>query len=84
MIRILYAADHITVEYAAKELKKYLDKVSGIFAFSKIQKVDALPKKASENEILLGYLADFGLDTSEAPVPVLDDVVDVKIKQGSG
>ncbi len=84
MINILYATDHVTVEYAAKELKKYLDKVSGIFAFSKIKKVDALPKKAGKNEILLGYLADFGLDTSEAPVPVLDDVVDVKITQGSG
>jgi hypothetical protein len=84
MINILYATDHVTVEYAAKELKKYLDKVSGIFAFSKIKKVDSLPKKAGENEILLGYLSDFSLSVDEVEDPMLDDVVDVKITQGSG
>ena len=84
MINILYAENHVTVEYAARELKKYLDKVSGIFAFAKIKKVDALPKEAGDGEILLGSLSDFGLSASEVDDPVLDDVVDVRITHGSG
>ena len=84
MINILYAENHVTVEYAAREMKKYLDKVSGIFAFAKIKKVDALPKQAGDGEILLGYLSDFGLSTSEVDDPALDDVVDVRITHGSG
>ena len=53
MINILYASGHVTVDYAAKELKKYLDMVTKTLGFAKIKKVDALPEKAGEGEILL-------------------------------
>ncbi len=84
MINILYACSHVTMDYAAKELKKYLDKVTGTLGFAKIKKMDALPAKAGEGEILLGFLSDFGLSTDEVEDPMLDDVIDVKIEKGTG
>jgi DNA-directed RNA polymerase subunit M/transcription elongation factor TFIIS len=32
MINILYACSHVTMDYAAKELKKYLEKIFGLKA----------------------------------------------------
>ena len=84
MINILYASGHVTVDYAAKELKKYLDMVTKTLGFAKIKKVDALPEKAGEGEILLGLLSDFGLPTDEVEDDMLDDVIDVKIEKGAG
>ena len=84
MINIVYASEHVTVKYAADEMKKYLDMVTGTLGFAKIQKVNALPKKASDGEILLGLLADFDLPTDEVEDSMLDDVIDVKIEGGTG
>jgi hypothetical protein len=84
MINIVYASEHVTVKYAADEMKKYLDMVTGTLGFAKIQKVNALPKKASNGKILLGLLADFDLPTDEVEDSMLDDVIDVKIEGGTG
>lgn len=84
MINILYASNHVTVEYAAQELKKYLDKVEDTLGFAKIKKVDVLPKNAGNGEILLGLLSDFGLSTAEVEDDMLDDVIDVQIEKGTG
>lgn len=84
MIKILINSTNVTIGYAAKELKKYLDMITGVLDYAVIEQVQILPKITVENEIALGLLSDFDLDDSGVLDPEFDDLEDVKIVNGSG
>ena len=84
MIKIIWSGNDETIAYAAKEFKKYLDKVTETVGYGKLCKVNELPSEIGENEIVLGLLGDLGLDSSDVEDAELDDVEDVNICNGKG
>ena len=84
MIKILWSGSNQTIDYATKELKKYLDMVTGTLDYAVIENVEVLPTQMKENQIVLGLLGDFGLDATGVEDAELDDLEDVKIVNGSG
>ena len=71
-IKILH--DTETLSYAAEELAKYLSAMDANFSV-----------ELGEGEgISLGYLSDFSLSQKGADDPLLDDVVDVCVKDMTG
>ena len=84
MIKILWSGGNQTIDYAAKEFKKYLDMVTGTLDYAVIENVEVLPTQMKENQIVLGLLGDFGLDATGVEDVELDDLEDVKIINGSG
>lgn len=83
-MHILYANPHETFAYAAKEMKKYLDKVAGQYDYATVRRVDALPAEPGEGEILLGLCRELGRDEQDVCDPTLDDLVDIDIRNGKG
>ncbi len=81
-MRILYTHQQETVVYAAEELKKYVIAMSGGKISPDIVHVSALD--AAPDAVLLGTLADFGIENGEVYDPMLDDIIDVDIKGTSG
>lgn len=61
-----------TVNYAADELKKYIEMMDGSIS------AEITAERCNEG-ITLGLLSDFGLDTSDVNDDMIDDVVDVEI-----
>ena len=84
MIKILWSGSNQTIDYAAKEFKKYLDMVTGTLDYAVVENVEALPTQIKENQIVLGLLEEFGLDATGVEDAELDDLEDVKIVNGSG
>ena len=76
-MQISYRISHETVAYAAEELKTILRAVSGIES-------TICPDGFAADGIRLGFLSDFSRDASDVSDPLLDDVVDVVIENGSG
>lgn len=84
MIRILYAGDNRTMAYAASELSRYLEKVSGTPEFGEICPVDKLPAQPAAGEILLGLLDELACTPFDITDPELEDAEDICIRGGSG
>ena len=78
MIKIVYSGKNQTIEYAAKEFKKYLDMVTGTLDYAVVENVEVLPTQIKENQIVLGLLEDFGLDATGVEDAELDDLETLK------
>ncbi|MBR3806415.1 MAG: DUF4838 domain-containing protein [Clostridia bacterium] len=61
-----------TLNYAAEELKKYLEMMDSSVSAE-------ITTDKNEEGITLGLLSDLGLDESDVNDPMIDDVVDVKL-----
>ena len=72
-----------TAQYAAEELKKYLDIMNPGFC-EKIVFAENAEIQPEEGVIKLGLLDDFGFDTSDVRDYACDDVLYIDIKNGSG
>ena len=68
-----------TLCYAADELKKYLGMIDDTIDVN----IDGMEKEG-ESVITLGLLSDFGLSCDGVDDPMIDDVIDVNIKNLSG
>ncbi|MBE7050952.1 MAG: DUF4838 domain-containing protein [Ruminococcaceae bacterium] len=82
MIIKLFKKDE-TALYAAEELKKYLDIIHPEFC-EKIVFSQENDNYITKDEIKLGLLSDFSLDTSDVHDEICDDVVYIDVKNGSG
>ena len=76
-MKIILSRQTETLIYAAEELKKYIELVDPS-VLAEIVNDDAA------DGIKLGLLSDFGLDASDVSDAMIDDVVDVDIKNLSG
>jgi len=76
-MKIIILRDTETVNYAAEELKKYLEMIDGSITAE-------ITEEKNEEGITLGLLSDFGLDSSDVDDVMIDDVVDVKIDSLKG
>ena len=69
-MKIIILRDTETVNYAAEELKKYIEMIDGSITAE-------ITAEKNEEGITLGLLSDFGLDSSDVDDVMIDDVVDV-------
>lgn len=77
-MKILYLEENQTLRYAAEEFSKYWEMMADempTIAFATAPQKDA---------ICLGLLADLSRSTADVADPMLDDVLDISIEQGSG
>lgn len=71
-MKIIVLRNTETVNYAAEELKKYLEMMDGDICAE-------ITNEQDEEGIALGLLSDFGLSTSDVNDAMIDDVVDVRV-----
>lgn len=78
-MKILLKRRNETIEYAAEELKKYITVMSrGLIA-------PTVSENGEDSEgIVLGLLSDLSLDESDLFDAVVDDIIDVSVKDGIG
>ncbi len=76
-------SDNETVVYASHELQKYLNAMDYKVCTDIISDVK-IEKEITEGEIKLGLLEDFGLNCDDVEDKMTDDVIDIKVKNGSG
>lgn len=81
-MKILYNKDNETLIYAADELAHYLNKMDSSLSAEK-EKTDNINCSAPD-AICLGLLSDFGLSDKEVTNPLIDDLIDIHIQNGSG
>ena len=74
-MKILIAKNTETLRYAAEELAKYLFMMDG---------TEATVVESGDADVTLGLFADLGLDGSDVFDAMLDDVVEVEIKNKKG
>ena len=82
-MKILVVAKGECPEYAAEELKKYIVGMSRGKILPEIVH-NAEARCAENDEILLGLLSELGLSEEGLDDPMVDDIIDVKIKNLSG
>ena len=82
-MKILVYKTTETREYAAFELKKYIQEMSRGSINPEIEFSSALPS-SFENVIVLAGLSELSLDTSDLYDKVIEDIIDVDIKNLSG
>ena len=71
-MKIVILRNTETLNYAAEELKKYLEMMDSSVSAE-------ITTDKNEEGITLGLLSDLALDESDVNDPMIDDVVDVKI-----
>ena len=81
-MKILYNKDNETLIYAADELAHYLNKMDSSLCAEKV-KTDNI-SCSFPDAIRLGLLSDFGLSDKEVTNPLIDDLIDIHIQNGSG
>ena len=82
-MKILAVSRGECADYAAEELKKYIVALSDGNISPEILH-NAEVKEPLEGEIMLGLLSELGLSEEGLCDPMLDDIIDVKIKKLSG
>ena len=82
-MKILVVSHGECSDYAAEELKKYIVALSDGKILPEIVH-NAKAKAAEEGEIILGLLSELGLDESDLDDAMVDDIIDVKIKNLTG
>lgn len=70
----------LRADYYVSELDKYVKKVSGGKLFVNCE-FSQTPKK---DTLMLGFLKDFNLDTSDLTDPFIEDIIDIDVKNGIG
>ncbi len=83
-IQILPTQDQETFQYAAEELKKYITELSRGNLTAQIHYGTAPTLPAASGTIVLGTLEELGLDCSDLTDPVMEDIIDVDITNGTG
>lgn len=73
-----------TVDYAVQELFKYLRTMTGGRLPVTLEVVEGFSFSEQEPTIALGLLEELACDASDVEDPVLDDVIDVDVKNGVG
>lgn len=76
-MKIYIVRENETLRYAAEELLKYLSMMDGTQG-------EILVGKALEDGIAMGLLADFGLDAHDVDDDMIDDVIDLSIRDLCG
>lgn len=73
-----------TLDYAVQELFKYLRTMTCGRLPMTLEVVEDFSRSWQEPTIALGLLEELALDASDVEDPVLDDVIDVDVKNGAG
>lgn len=81
-MRIIYAQQNETVEYAASELKKYVSEMSRGKIVPQICRDIRLT--GCKDGIVLAGLEELSLDRSDLTDPYIEDIIDVDVHNGSG
>jgi len=82
-MNIILERNHQTLEYAASELKKYVRMMMPMTKEPHIMHEDSTSGKKL-NGIRIGFMSDFGLDTSDAEDIALDDIIYIDMKGEEG
>ena len=84
MMKILTAHREETLTYAAEELKKYILGMSRGEINPEIRYVDSVSESNFEEGIVLGFLGELSLDTSDLEDDFIEDIIDVNVKACKG
>ena len=79
MYRIYKITSNPVVDYAAEELKKYLRMM-----MPRCGEILISYEPKAKGGFRLGLMEDFGLDTSEAEIPDLDDIIHIDADENGG
>ena len=83
-MKILTSHQNETVMYAAEELKKYILGMSRGEINPEIRYVDSVSESNFEEGIVLGFLGELSLDTSDLEDDFIEDIIDVNVKACKG
>jgi len=79
MYRIYKITSHPTVDFAAEELKKYLRMM-----MTECGEIEISYEPDATDGFRLGLMSDFGIDTSEAEIIELDDIIHIDTDENGG
>ena len=81
-MKILLTQESAPARFAAEELAKY----SFLMMGGRLSEIACRPtaKEDEAGTIRLGLLADFSLDTGDVADPLIEDVIDICVKNGTG
>ena len=83
-MKILTAQKQETVMYAAEELRKYILGMSRGEIVPEIKYLDSVSKSDFDAGIVLGFLDELSLDTSDLEDDFIEDIIDVNVKACKG
>jgi len=81
-MKLIYAMDHITVQYAAQEFIRLAAAVG--MPDVELCKADALPRTPAADAVVLGLLADLNRPADDLNDPFIEDILDLEIENGCG
>lgn len=83
-MKIITAQRAETIQYAAEELKKYILGMSRGKINPEINYVDFITKGDYEEGIVLGFLGELSLDTSDLEDDYIEDIIDIDVTACKG
>jgi len=83
-MKIITAHDTQTLRYTVEELIKYVRMITKCEIMPEYEFVETLPAEQDGDTVVLGFLDELGLDTSDLLDAFTEDIIDVNIQNGAG